>query len=323
MATETKSDTERALDEVKREVIESRNLVIKTDNQLKNLYAELKGISKRQEDFQKRSWISSGAAYLAFVGLCLAGVIAVTNARASSANGERDRLEKQVAELKSELEKQKAAEAERAGAERAAVDVYRMLTQLPGDERLKGVDALAKLDPAKVNPFLRQVLLDRATALRKEVGANFLERGRAAFRRQDWPGTLEELKRVLAMNPLEDDAVEASFYVGDALFQLRKYEESIPYLLRFVQGDKKAKFRDFAMQMLVWSYDAVNQRDKASEVAREAAQAYPTSDYASFFKQRLSRKLEPTPTPAANVPAPVQPAPGPGQPAAAPAAPPR
>jgi tetratricopeptide (TPR) repeat protein len=309
MATESKSDTDKALEEVKREVIESRNLVIKTDNQLKNLYAELKAISKRQEDFQKRSWISSGVAYLAFVGLCLAGVIAVSSARASSANGERDRLEKQVAELKGELEKQKATEAERAGAERAAVDVYRMLTQLPGDERLKGVDALAKLDPAKLNPFLRQVLLDRATALRKEVGANFLERGRAAFRRQDWPGTVEELKRVLAMNPLEDDAVEASFYVGDALFQQRKYEESIPYLVRFVQGDKKAKFRDFAMQMLVWAYDAGNQRDKATEVAREAAQTYPASDYANFFRQRLARKADPAQAAPAPAAAPVPTAP--------------
>ena len=46
MATET----DKGLDDIRREVIESRNLVIKTDNLLKNLHAELKVVGKRQEE---------------------------------------------------------------------------------------------------------------------------------------------------------------------------------------------------------------------------------------------------------------------------------
>src|SRR6186997_2765090 len=103
--TEAKDD---GLDEIRREVIESRNLVIKTDNLLKNLHAELKLVGKRQEDFARRQWISSAVAYLLFVGLCVAGVIAISNARSQQATQEKDRLDKQVAELTAAAEKHKA-----------------------------------------------------------------------------------------------------------------------------------------------------------------------------------------------------------------------
>ena len=46
----------KELSEIRKEVIEARNLVIKTDSLLKNLHAEVKAIGKRHEDLQKRQW---------------------------------------------------------------------------------------------------------------------------------------------------------------------------------------------------------------------------------------------------------------------------
>lgn len=310
MATEL----DKGLEEVRREVIESRNLVIKTDNQLKTLHAELKLVGKRQEDFQKRQWISSGVAYLAFVGLCIGGVVAITNARTASATAERERLEKQLKDTQADIDKQKAALAADAAAERTAADVYKMMTTLPGDERLKGIDALAKLDLSRVAPFTRQVLHDRAASLRQEVGSSMLERGKSAFRRQDYATTVSELTRFLALQPNEADAIEASYFLGNALIQVRKPEEAITPLKRFIDGDKRAKGRDFAMLMLMQAYDAANQRDKATEVARDALNAYPASEFNLGFRNRLARKEAApagTAAPAPAAPAPAAPAPAP------------
>src|SRR5687767_2042544 len=118
------ADIEKGLDEVRREVIEARNLVIKTDNLLKNLHAELKMVGKRQDDFQKRQWISSGVAYGAFAIICAAGALLLSGVKASSANAEKAKLEKQTAELTAQVEKQKAEANAQAQAERAASDVY-------------------------------------------------------------------------------------------------------------------------------------------------------------------------------------------------------
>src|SRR3954471_14068684 len=108
MATEQKVEVDKELGEIRREVIESRNLVIKTDNLLKNLHAELKIVGKRQEDFAKRQWISSAVTYVGFLALCVAGAVFISNARVGAVAQDRDKLDKQVTELTSQVDRLKA-----------------------------------------------------------------------------------------------------------------------------------------------------------------------------------------------------------------------
>ncbi len=328
MAPEQKPEVERAIDDIRREVIESRNLVIKTDNLLKNLHAELKhhheqedeivfpalerlGIDAAlieemdaehaamsdaldstaklmQEDFQKRQWISSGAAYAIVAALCVGGAVLVSSARTATAGAERDRLQKQADALTEQVAAQKAELNAQQQAQRTAGDIYRMMTTLPGDERLKGVDALAKLDRSRLSALELQALNDRAELLRKEVGQTAFERGKSAFRRQDYPAAVAELTRFMAMNPNPEDSLDASFFLGASLTQTRKHEEAIPYLDRFVREDKRSKTRDYAMLLLAQSYDFSNQHEKAAEVAREALGTYPSSQFTGQLKGRLS-----------------------------------
>lgn len=290
MATDNKNELDRALDDIRREVIEARNLVIKTDNQVKNLQADVKLVGKRQEDSQRKQWRSSAVAYVLFAGLCVTGAALVTNGRTAAAAQEKARLEKQVTDLNATTDKIKADAATAAAQEKAAMDIYRMMSGGAGPDRLKGVDALAKIDRNKLTPFLKQVLDDRAAALKKELGATAFEKGRSAFKRQDFAVTIDELTRFMALAPTDEEAIEASWYLGDAYVQKKQYEQAIPYLVRFIQGDKRAKVRDFAMALLVQSYDMTGQRDKAVEVAREAASIYGGGEFGSLFRNRLSRR---------------------------------
>jgi TolA-binding protein len=268
-------------------VIEARNLVIKTDNLLKSLHAEVKQVGKRQDDFQKRSWVSSGVAYGLFAALCIGGAILVSAARSSSANGERDRLEKQLAELTTQTDKLKAESQANAQAQRSANDIYQMMTRLPGDERLKGIDELAKLDTTRLSPLEKQSLTDRADLLRKEVGQSTFERGKQNFRKQDFKAAVEDLSRYMAMNPPQEDALDAAFFLGASLAQVRKPDEAIPHLSKFITEDKRSKTRDYAMLLLAQSYEATNQFDKAIDTARDALGTYPSSEFTSQLKTRL------------------------------------
>ncbi|MGQ0507206.1 MAG: tetratricopeptide repeat protein [Myxococcaceae bacterium] len=286
--SDPKVEVEKELGDIRREVIESRNLVIKTDNLLKNLHAELKLVGKRQEDFQKRQWISSGVAYVLFAALCITGAVMIASAQTASATAQRTQLEKSENELKTRLAEQKAEVDANTAAVRSAGDVYRMMTALPGDERLKGIDALVKLDTSRLSQLEKQALNDRATALRKEIGNSSFERGKAAFRRNEFAVTANELSRFLAMNPEEQDALDASFFLGVAYHQLRKHDLALPLLQRFVTNDRKSKTRDYAMLLLAGSYEASSQPEKAVEIAREALGSYPNSEFTNHLKVRLS-----------------------------------
>jgi tetratricopeptide (TPR) repeat protein len=286
--SQEKNEVEKELGEIRKEVIESRNLVIKTDNLLKNLHAEMKMVGKRQEDFQKRQWISSGAAYVAFAVIAVGGGLMISTARTAGAGAEKERLEKQVADLTQQVDKQNAEAQGLATAQRNASEVYRAMTTLPGDERLKGVDQLVKLDTSKLSMLERQALTDKADQLRREIGQAAFERGKSAFRKNDMPAVVTDLGRFIAMNPDPQDLLEASFFLGIAYNQLRKHEQAVPLLARFVTEDKKSKSRDYAMLLLAQSYQETNQLEKAAATARDGLATYPNSEFAPQMKGRLS-----------------------------------
>ncbi len=326
--TKPESDN-KELTEIRKEVIEARNLVIKTDNLLKNLHAEVKAVGKRHEDFQRRQWISSGVAYALFAILAVGGAFMVTRASTSTADAERERLEKSVADLTSQLEKQRAELSANQSAQRAAADVYKLMTTLPGDERLKGIDALVKLDTSRLSALERQALNDRAVLLRKEIGDSALERGKAAFRRNDMKGAAEDLSRFMAMNPPDADVQDAAFFLGAAYNAIGQHDKAVPLLARFVESDKKSKTRDYAMVLLAQSYQETNQAEKALATIRDAIGTYPASQYLGAMKARLNsakRQLGLTDGSAAPAPAapaaaaPAAPAPATAAPAPAPAA---
>lgn len=288
MPTESHTDHSKELSDIKKEVVEARNLVIKTDNLLKSFHAELKAVARQNEEFARKQWMSSAVAYVLFAALAVGGAILVSSAATRSSAGDRERLEKQVGELTAQQEQLKRDAAANAQARQSAADVYRMMTTLPGDERLKGVDALVKLDVARLSPLERSALNDRAELLRKEVGAMAFERGRTAFRRNDMQGTAEHLSRFMAMNPTGTDATEAAFFLGVAYNQLRKYDQAIPMLTRFMDTEKRSKNRDYAMLLLAHSLEQTGQLDKAAAVARDALGTYPDSEFAPQLRGRLA-----------------------------------
>ena len=282
------TDLERELAEIRREVIEGRNLVIRTDNLLKTLHSEVKAFGARQKEFERRQIFSSAAAYALFALLAGTAALLLSGARASAANGERD---KAVAELKSltqSLEKERADQLSIAAARRSANEAYRMMTELPGDRRLEGITALSKIDQSKLDPLERQALADRAAALRRELGQTAFERGKAAFRRNEWGPATEDLTRFLAMQPSEPEQLEASFMLGNALVQQRKFEPAIAPLKHFVEKDRRSKNREWAMALLAQAYEQTGKPDQAAAVAREALGMYPASQFTPMLKARLS-----------------------------------
>jgi len=282
------TDLERELADIRREVIEGRNLVIRTDNLLKTLHSEVKAFGARQKEFERRQMVASAAAYALFAVLAGGAALLLSGARASAANGERDKAVAELKTLTQSIEKERAEQASVAAARRSATEAYRMMTELPGDRRLEGITALTKVDQGKLDPLERQALADRAATLRRELGQTAFERGKAAFRRNEWAAATEDLSRFLAMQPTEPEQIEASFILGNALMQQRKYEPAIGPLKTFVEKDRRSKNREWAMTLLAQAYEQTGKPEQAAAVAREALGMYPASQFTPMLKARLS-----------------------------------
>jgi tetratricopeptide (TPR) repeat protein len=310
------ADLEKELADIRREVIESRTLVIRADNQLKTLHAEVKTVGRRLEAAIKSQRLASATAYGLFALLAVGAGLAVTVVRGAVAAHERAELNAQLAEATAALEQTKAQTAAAAAASRNAGEVFRMLAEGSLDDRLKAVPALARLDETHLTPLERRALHERVEVTRREIGATALERGRQASRRGEPGVAAEELARFLALDPPEPEALEASFLLGAAYARSGRPADAIPLLARVVDKDRRARTHEEAMALLSLAYEQTGQPARSAEVARAALEGAPTSPWAPAFRSRLAAARRALPADAGPSTAPAvvvgRPGPGPG-----------
>ncbi len=123
------ADVDEEIREIKREIIESRGLVIKTSNLTNSLAADIKSIAKRQAGYERRFNLNSWVAYILFATLAFLGLWWGTEFRVSDARAETSDLREEVSALQRELREETARGEARAHAESEASQFYRMIRE--------------------------------------------------------------------------------------------------------------------------------------------------------------------------------------------------
>src|SRR5579872_2756377 len=83
-------DADDELREIKREIIESRGLVIKTNNLTNALSADLKSMAKRQQSAERRLVWTSATAYVVFVIVVFVALKFAWDARVDAVRAETE-----------------------------------------------------------------------------------------------------------------------------------------------------------------------------------------------------------------------------------------
>src|SRR5215470_16259810 len=112
-------EVDEELAEIKREIIESRGLVIKTNNLTNALSADIKSIAKRQQGYERRLAWNSATAYVVFVALKFA-----VDARVDAIDATSKHLRDENSRMKQDLDDARQREAERQAAELEAAKFY-------------------------------------------------------------------------------------------------------------------------------------------------------------------------------------------------------
>src|SRR5271165_5911824 len=115
------------LRDIKREIVESRGLIIKTNNLTNALAADLKSISKRQIGFERRAFWNSAGANLLFVVVVIGVVKLAWDARIDSVMAETSGSKQKIARIEKELDDTRKRGDERARAESEAAAFYELI----------------------------------------------------------------------------------------------------------------------------------------------------------------------------------------------------
>ena len=122
-------EVDEEIREIKKEIIESRGLVIKTSNLTNSLSADIKSIAKRQAGYERRFVWNSWIAYILFASLSFVGLWLATNYRIAEIEAEQERLQGDLVEARQELAEVNSQAERRSHAETAAAAFYRLVRE--------------------------------------------------------------------------------------------------------------------------------------------------------------------------------------------------
>ncbi len=281
---------DRELAELRKEVIEARNLIIKTDNLLKNLHAELKLTSRKQEQFERRHLLTSATAFIIFA--VLSGVGAYTYAR-SEIHAVRQESVSNEAQAKTrgqEVDKLRASEAARRDASERALKAFEVMAGTTEGPKLNAALIEAnKIDRSQLTTLEARALEDKEASLKTSVAAASHERGKAAFRRNDFRTAATEFARYVELMPNGPETPYANYWLGESRSQLRDYEGAIGPLETFLKTSPSGKNHDWASVLLGVAYEETSKWSKAQETYNSALQKFPHSIHATQMRNRLRR----------------------------------
>ncbi len=297
---------DKELSDLRTEVYEARNLVIKSDNLLRTLHAEVKAVGKTQEQFEKRHLISSIGAYVLFAALAAGAAILAGTAvsRAAVETAEESLAEATERVQTAEVEAREAKEAleGRLEAERIAASIFQSISSEELDDQLAGLEKLDAFDMGRVPRILKELIEGRAREVRSNIVQSAWERGRRAFQAERMDAAVQDLEVVVRHSSAMPDDHEparratAAYYLGVAQNRLGAHQEAVRALRLYVDDENSPpSMLPYAHLLLGDSLVAIERPGEARKVFSKGLELEPGGRHSQTLRRRIEGLGELTP----------------------------
>lgn len=279
-------EVDEELREIKREIIESRGLVIKTNNLTNALSADIRSIAKRQQTYERRITWNSATSYVVFVLVVFAALKLAMDARIDQLKGDGDHRQKEIARLTDELSRARDREKERETADERGAKLYELIRQG------KRNDLIAQWDTVKGQPFTKAeaaIFADAVERARSELAAQLYQQGMDKVRVQRWQEAANAFEESIKYR--EDAANGPSVRLGlsEAYRHLNRQKEAIPILTLLAENPVDKEVHDDALYLLAWCQMDVQAWNEAKSSWRTLIRRFPESRFAAEAKLQLAQ----------------------------------
>lgn len=226
-------EIEDELRELRREIVESRGLVIKTNNLSNALAADLKSIARRQQSYEQRISWNSATAYVVFIVLVVLGVKILWDYRVENIGKETDNRSTEVARLSDKLKAAEAREEARLRVEQRGVALYELARVGKRAEFLEQFDATPK---DKLTRAEAAMLADVADRFRNELATERYLAGIEHLRVGRFQEGATALEESLRIKPESANTPNAKYSLAMCLRRLNRQREAIPILAALAES---------------------------------------------------------------------------------------
>ena len=184
----------KELNNLKTEIIEARNMNIKTDNAVRSLFAEMKKMSGNQETAERKMRLSSIGAYLLFVAIIATAAFLLSGIQSSLLEGRIETLNAELANTKNKI---KSLTLEQESREAAGKGAAYLLKLVRSGEKVKAVREFRKMDTAKLSKVEHLVLEEHINAFRVDLAKKHYDSGVKQWRIGGYKNAIQEFETSL------------------------------------------------------------------------------------------------------------------------------
>ncbi len=229
----TTRDTDDDFREIKREIIESRGLTIKTMNATSALAADVKSIAKRQASYERRLTVNSATAYALFVALIFGGLKLWLDASVRESRADNASLRQQVERARSESATLAREREERQAIDARASAFYELIRE---DRRQEAVEAWQQLRREHLAPAEMAFFQDTIDRFRADLSLAAYERGIEHARLARYVQAYEAYDEAVRLREEAGHIPRVRIAQADALRHLQRQREAIVVLQAVVDG---------------------------------------------------------------------------------------
>jgi TolA-binding protein len=274
------------LEEIKREIVESRSLTIKTNNLVNGLSADIHGIGKRQQGYERNLKFSSVGFYALVLVLVLTGAKLVVDARVEAERAVVKELKDNVDRLEKEIKLLQGREEGRAIAERRATEFLDLVSSQNRSEAVKRWPEVAKLPLTRTE----RVTFERAVErFKNEMSVMAYHAGLDHIRAQRWHEAERALRSSLENKEDAAHADEARYQLARALCTLGRQREAITILIELSEASMSREVTDDATFLLAKAQIDIEAWNDAKNTLRSFVRRFPNSSNRHLARAELAQ----------------------------------
>jgi TolA-binding protein len=278
-------EIDEELREIKREIVESRALVIKTNNLTQALAADLKSITKRQQSFERRAFYNSVVAYALFVAVIIGALKVAWDARVATVTRREEEAVAKLAKLTKELETLEKQSASRSAAEGEAMALYELVRARKKKELVDASGSLGKLPLSRAERAFLQDAVDRA---RSELSVDAYQDGLGHARGGRWVEAAQAFERSVQLADGASHTPSAKLELARALRRLGRASEAVPILSQLSESSPNPEVLDDATLLLAECLIDVQAFNDARATLRAFLRRFPDSPLVNDARTALS-----------------------------------
>jgi TolA-binding protein len=280
-----REEYDQELRELKREIIESRGLVIKTNNLTNALSADIKSIAKRQHTQERRLVLTSATAYVVFVIVVFVALKLAWDARVDAVRAETEQTRTSFERLSRELRESQKRDEERTKAEARAAAFYELMRQG------KRADIVEQYEQLRKEPLTKAEIAffaDAAERAKNELSITAYYQGVEHARLGRWHEAQQALEESLRYKENAAHTPAARLRLADAYRRLGRQRDAIPILTLLSEASPDKEILDDATYLLAQSLVDIQAWNDAKTTLRSFVRRFPESPMINDAKVQLA-----------------------------------